>query len=146
MGEAVLVPLRQMVEKVLGYRPQLLGGLVILALGWFVAWAAKKLVIRFMIVLRLHRLLERSEWGAALQKGDVRYTFIEGPRVVLAAFLITGGSMGAALVLAFGLGAARRFSNSGIAWAGGGAGPGGSKPEALDRVGSPGRADILSSA
>jgi len=55
------------------FLPKLLSGLLLLLIGWAVAWVAKRVVIQLMILLRMERFLVRFRWGGAFGKADIRY-------------------------------------------------------------------------
>jgi Mechanosensitive ion channel, conserved TM helix len=77
-------------QKIIGYLPNAVAGLLLLGVGWFIGWFLKRVIIRLLIVLRLDRLLRKFEWGEDLSKGDVRYAFynVVGNAVFLIIFLI----------------------------------------------------------
>lgn len=58
--------------RVIDYMPTLAAGLVVVAIGLFVGWLAKRAAMRALIWLRLDRLGGRQAWRAAFSKGDVR--------------------------------------------------------------------------
>jgi hypothetical protein len=60
-------------RKILDYMPDLLGGLMLLLLGWLVAWIVKRIAIQILIILRFDRLLVRLRWKNSLTKADIRY-------------------------------------------------------------------------
>jgi Ca2+/Na+ antiporter len=74
MEQQPLESVRDVMNNVVGYLPTLLAGLIVLALGSFVAWIVAKLVVRILIFLRLDRVIVRFGWGRALDKGDVRHS------------------------------------------------------------------------
>jgi hypothetical protein len=62
-------------KEIIGYFPNLLAGFFLVAIGWFLGWFLKRIVIRVAILLRLERVLIRARWGEDFSKGDVRYGF-----------------------------------------------------------------------
>ena len=60
-------------QEVIGYLPSLLAGLLLVAVGWFLGWFLKRVVIQLLVVFRLERFLQRTRWGSGLTSGDVRY-------------------------------------------------------------------------
>jgi hypothetical protein len=64
-------------EQFVAYLPNLVGGLVLIGVGWFLGWLVKRVVIQFCLILRLDRLLKRFRWGAGFAKADVRYAMFE---------------------------------------------------------------------
>ncbi len=65
--------LYSVVEKILNYLPSLFAGMMLLGIGWFLAWFAKRIIIQICATLRLERYLCRLRWGKDLFKADVRY-------------------------------------------------------------------------
>ena len=62
-------------DKFIGYLPDLLAGIVLLFIGWFLGWFAKRVIIQLAVILRLERFLIRFRWGRDFSKGDVRFGF-----------------------------------------------------------------------
>jgi hypothetical protein len=60
-------------QKIIAYMPNLLGGLLLLLLGWLIAWVVKRIIIQLMIILRFDRLFVRFRWKSSLTKADIRY-------------------------------------------------------------------------
>lgn len=77
-------------QKIIGYLPNAVAGILLLAVGWFLGWFLKRVTIRVLILLRLDRLFRKFEWGEDLAKGDVRYAFynVIGNLTFLVVFLI----------------------------------------------------------
>jgi hypothetical protein len=77
-------------EKLIAYLPNLVAGVVLIGIGWFLGWLAKRIVIQVFAVLRFDRLFNRFKWGAGFAKADVRYAFLEciGNGAFLIVFLI----------------------------------------------------------
>jgi len=61
-------------DSVLAYLPNLIGGVILILLGWLVGWVVKKLLIQFSILLRIDRLLKQSRYEQDFSKADVRYS------------------------------------------------------------------------
>jgi len=70
-------PIKQLfiptIEKIIGYLPNLIAGLILIGLGWFLGWIVKRVVIQMCILFKLDQVLRRFQWGQALSKADVRY-------------------------------------------------------------------------
>jgi hypothetical protein len=60
-------------QKIIGYLPNLLGGLFLLLLGWLIAWIVKRAVIQLLVILRFDRHFLRLRWKSSLTKADIRY-------------------------------------------------------------------------
>jgi len=75
MHEKLLLVTTEMANRLIGFFPKLLSGVVLLGVGWLLAWAAKRLVIHVSVILKLDRILGLSKWKAAFEKADVRYGF-----------------------------------------------------------------------
>jgi hypothetical protein len=61
-------------DSIFAFLPNLIGGLLILLLGWVVGWVIKRILVQFSIILRIDRLLKRSHFEAEISKADVRYS------------------------------------------------------------------------
>lgn len=60
-------------QKIIGYLPNLLAGLLLLLVGWVIGWFVKRVIIQLLVILRFDRLFTRVRWRSALSKGDIRY-------------------------------------------------------------------------
>jgi hypothetical protein len=60
-------------QRILAYLPNLLGGLLLLLLGWLVGWIIKRMIIQLLVILRIDRLFIRLRWKSSLSKADLRY-------------------------------------------------------------------------
>lgn len=69
--------LYKVTEQLLGYLPNLVAGIVLIAVGWLLGWLAKRMVVQTCVVLRPDRLLRRFQWGTAFAKADVRHAFFD---------------------------------------------------------------------
>lgn len=74
---AIYQPLDLLVTKVVGFVPTLLSVLIILILGWVVALAVEKVVVRFLKLARLDAVSEKSGISNVLLKGDIHKTLSE---------------------------------------------------------------------
>jgi hypothetical protein len=77
-------------EKFFNYLPNLLAGVALLLVGWFLGWLLKRVIMQVSVILKLERYLIRFRWGEDFSKADVRYglyNFI-GNIVFLVIFLI----------------------------------------------------------
>jgi hypothetical protein len=82
--------IHQVALEVINFLPSILGALVWLLVGWFVAWLVKRIVIQLCVIFRLHRYLPRLQWRKALAKSDVRHALYNylGNLTFVAVFLI----------------------------------------------------------
>jgi hypothetical protein len=60
-------------DSFLAYLPNLVGGIILILLGWLAGWIIKKILVQLSIILRIDRFLKRSRWEADFSKADVRY-------------------------------------------------------------------------
>jgi len=60
-------------KQIINYLPSLLGGIILLLIGWFVGWLAKRIFIQLLVILRFEKLFIRLQWRRALSKADIRY-------------------------------------------------------------------------
>jgi hypothetical protein len=90
MGDKLRDQLWGLVEQIIGYLPDLFAGLVLVVVGWFLGWFAKRVVIQVALLLRLERFLTRFRWGQDFSKGDIRHGFYNflGNIAFLVVFLI----------------------------------------------------------
>jgi hypothetical protein len=65
--------LSEMGQKMIGYLPNLLGGLLLILLGWIIGWIIKRIIIQLLVILRFDRLFIRLRWKSSLSKADLRY-------------------------------------------------------------------------
>jgi cellulose synthase/poly-beta-1,6-N-acetylglucosamine synthase-like glycosyltransferase len=65
-------PVRQMLARILGYLPVLLGALVILVVGWLVAKAIKRVLDWLLQTIRFNVLADKAGISAILRKGDLK--------------------------------------------------------------------------
>ncbi len=60
-------------KNFIDYMPNLLGGIILVAVGWFLGWLAKRFIIQIAVILRLERFLVSFRWGKDFDKADIRY-------------------------------------------------------------------------
>jgi|GEM_PF-321010 len=90
MNEQLQFFFTDLIHKFFGFLPSLVFGIVILSVGWILAWFLKRLVIQMSVILKIEGAMTRFQWGKAFSKADVRYglyNFI-GNIVFLIVFLI----------------------------------------------------------
>lgn len=88
-------------SQIINYLPSLLGGVILLLIGWLVGWLAKRITIQILVILRFERLFLRLQWRRALSKADIRYAMFNlvGNVVFFIVFLIFLNSALAAMKL-----------------------------------------------
>jgi len=64
-------------ERIIDYLPSLLGGVVLLAVGWLLGWVVKRVVFHICVAFRLDRVLRAFRWGEGFSKADARYALFE---------------------------------------------------------------------
>lgn len=62
-------------NRFIGYLPKLFFGILLLGVGWFLAWVAKRVVIQLCVILKLEYFLTRVSWGRDFSKADIRFGF-----------------------------------------------------------------------
>ena len=90
MNDPIKTLFANLSERIIGYLPSLLAGLLLLAVGWFLGWFLKRIIIRLCIILRIDRLFRKLRWAEDFSKADVRlasYGFI-GNIIFVVVFLI----------------------------------------------------------
>jgi Mechanosensitive ion channel, conserved TM helix len=87
MNAQPLLSAREVLSQVIAFIPALLAGLLVLVIGALAAWLADRIVVRLLVVLRVHRVAERFRWGEALRKGDVRHTFLSSVGALVGAMI-----------------------------------------------------------
>lgn len=61
-------------KTIIAYLPNLIAGLLLIIIGWFLGWFIKRVVIQVLVVLRFEKLLARFRWKNELSKADVRFS------------------------------------------------------------------------
>jgi Mechanosensitive ion channel, conserved TM helix len=80
----------QVFLEILNYLPRIVASLLLLLVGWFVAWLVKRIVIQFCVIFRVHHYLPRMSWRKALSKADVRDALFNyvGNLMFIAVFIV----------------------------------------------------------
>ncbi len=73
----VMVPVREILARVAGFLPTLVGVMVILIVGWIIAGALKNGVVKVLKLVQLDTASERSGLGDILRRGGIRQTVSE---------------------------------------------------------------------
>lgn len=71
-GNLIVEPIREMLTKMVGYLPTLLGALIILTVGWVVAKTLRTMVNRLLKVARFDSLAEKAGISQILSKGGLQ--------------------------------------------------------------------------
>ncbi len=75
---AILVqPVQAFFNQLMGFLPSILGALAILLVGWAIANAIERLVVRVLKAVQLDKLVDTIQLGGVLAKGGIRRTFSE---------------------------------------------------------------------
>ena len=64
-------------SNVQSYLPNLLAGIIVVLLGFVVAWIGGRLLVRLLLFSRIDRVIVRLGWTRALASGDVRHSLFE---------------------------------------------------------------------
>jgi small-conductance mechanosensitive channel len=59
-------------ESIIAFLPRLLGALIILILGWFIAIFIGKIIAEILKKIKLDRAFERTNWTEALEKAEIK--------------------------------------------------------------------------
>ncbi len=73
MDNSIQGPFFDFGKEIIGYLPNLLGGFLLLVVGWFAGWLVKRIIVQLLIAFRLERLFTRVQWRQTLSKADIRY-------------------------------------------------------------------------
>jgi len=73
----VMTPVTEMLARIAGFLPTLLGVLVILIVGWIIAGALKNLVVKVLKLIQLDTATEKAGLGDVLRRGGIRQTLSE---------------------------------------------------------------------
>ncbi len=73
----VMVPVREILSRVAGFLPTLIGVLVILIVGWIIAGVLKNVVVKVLKLIQLDTASEKSGLGDVLRRGGIRQTVSE---------------------------------------------------------------------
>ncbi len=73
MDNSIQGPFFDFGKEIIGYLPNLLGGFLLLVVGWFAGWLVKRIIVQLLVAFRLERLFTRVQWRQTLSKADIRY-------------------------------------------------------------------------
>jgi Mechanosensitive ion channel, conserved TM helix len=77
MGEATWYSFTQALNKFMSFLPSLLGALIVLIAGWFIAGFLARLIARGLNAIGLERAVERSGIGRFIEQSGSRWTMSE---------------------------------------------------------------------
>ena len=69
--------LEGLAQSLLGFIPNLIGAIFIFAIGWIVAAAIGKFVVKILESLKFNQLFERGGWKQALEKAELKVNVSE---------------------------------------------------------------------
>jgi hypothetical protein len=61
-------------DSLAAYMPNLIGGIILLLLGWLAGWVIKRILVQLSVLLRIDRFITRSKYQTDFSKADVRYS------------------------------------------------------------------------
>ncbi|MFH1854631.1 MAG: hypothetical protein ABH815_04890 [Candidatus Omnitrophota bacterium] len=73
----VMEPVKEMLARVAGFLPTLIGVFVILIVGWIIAGILKNVVIKLLKLIQLDTASEKSGLTDVLRRGGIRHTLSE---------------------------------------------------------------------
>ncbi len=73
----VMVPVKEVLARVAGFLPTLIGVLIILIVGWIIAGMLKNVVVKVLKLIQLDTASEKSGLGDVLRRGGIRQTVSE---------------------------------------------------------------------
>ncbi len=75
MNEQLHAAYTEMMSSFIAYFPKLMVGIILLIIGWVLAWFVKRIIVNLSAVLKLDQFLSRSRWKITFARADVRYGF-----------------------------------------------------------------------
>ena len=73
----VMAPVKEILTRVAGFLPILMGVFVILIVGWIIAGVLKNVVVKLLKLIQLDTASEKSGLGDILRRGGIRHTVSE---------------------------------------------------------------------
>ena len=73
----VMTPVAEMLGRIAGFLPTLLGVLIILIVGWIIAGMLKSLVVKVLKLIQLDTASEKAGLGDVLRRGGIKQTLSE---------------------------------------------------------------------
>jgi len=77
VGEATWYSFTQALNTFMGFIPSLIGALIVLVIGWFIAGFLARLIARGLNAIGLERAVERSGIGRFIEESNTRWTMSE---------------------------------------------------------------------
>src|SRR5882672_1648986 len=77
MGDATWYSFTQALSTFMGFLPSLIGALIVLIVGWFIAGFLARLIARGLNAIGLERAVERSGIGRFIEQSNTRWTMSE---------------------------------------------------------------------
>jgi len=68
----IVVPISEMLTKLVGYLPTLIGALIILTIGWVVAKTLRRVVLRGLEAIHFNKLADKAGISEILNKGGLK--------------------------------------------------------------------------
>ena len=69
--------LQNLGQSILAFIPNLIGAIIVFTIGWFIAIAIAKLVVKVLDGIKLNQFFEKSGWKDALEKADLKVNVSE---------------------------------------------------------------------
>jgi hypothetical protein len=66
-------PFSRLMQNIADYFPNLIAGILLMALGILAGWLIKRIVYQLCVILRIERLLGSFRWGGEFSKADIRH-------------------------------------------------------------------------
>lgn len=79
LNRVIIEPFQRLLDRVLGFLPDMLGALVIFVVGILMAWALKSLSVRLLRTINVDKYCDRTNISELLLKGGIR----ERPSILL---------------------------------------------------------------
>lgn len=76
-NELILEPLRTFLGWLVVFAPRALGALLLLLVGWVLAGLSRRIIVGVLRAVGLDRLSEKARLSDVLQRGAIRWTFVE---------------------------------------------------------------------
>ena len=71
-GDALVVALQDLLRGFVSIIPEIIGAIIILIVGWFIAIAIGKLVAEILKKIKFNQIFERGNWKEALSRAEIK--------------------------------------------------------------------------